>query len=251
MRSLLLLLVSAIFIICGTPVQAQMSESDFDIPYEWTTPDAWATKIFLKKVYNWLDPKYTEIPSESDRDMSHYASKCLVHFQNQGMYYWGDDCLKTVPSEFLESYKALEKWNIQKIKNSDTLWWLANVVTDIPQYSRSQLIAVKKYQDGFLFISSTYRSALKLDEYFFWFMRINEQERYTQVFMTRLAPEPSVQFNTYQKLYRDNNNNVYDYLSFHKDLKKSFNKNRFNNRWTQGVYGTFLEFIDSSTPAKQ
>jgi hypothetical protein len=72
--------------------------------------------------------------------------------------------------------------------------------------------------------------------------------------MAPIAPQDSSQEQAYNALYYVDSNpygaDWFDTTQFQKDLKKSFNKNRFNNKGTQDVYSQFLKFVDENTPVR-
>ena len=69
--------------------------------------------------------------------------------------------------------------------------------------------------------------------------------------MAPLAPAESSQYSKYANLYYvDDGLYSFDRSQFQKDLTKSFNKNRFNNKEIQEVYSQFLKFVDENTPTR-
>lgn len=268
MRSLLLLLVSAIFI-SGSSAYA------WDFPYEdpEIVPEEWSIHmnslqapvqisyqnpkvgdIFERTV--WLDIDASKINSWERLERNILIMQCVSDSNQGNTEKIKKQCIKKISDKIQNTASAIQSKNNMTLRRSISRGdfdWLHEAVLSGGNYNQSnQIVAIKKYQDGFLFISKENHDMAIW--FHFGFIRYNQSAKYLKIFMAPIAPQGSSQEQAYNTLYYVDSNpygsDWFDTNQFQKDLKKSFNKNRFNNKGTQEVYSQFLKFVDENTPTR-
>lgn len=244
MRSLLLLLVSAILMISVTGwVHAYDYTPEEDMSIRSTNiQGSQDVQIFEQDIFQ--DGTHDTL---TQRVNNAITSQCV-----QQRLLSRQECWNLVEQRIQTTMKAVKSKNSATLRRAIAQWnlyWL-NSATLWESESYSDIISIKRYQDGFLFISAT-DSEGDPSKYHFGYIRYNKEIDLLKVFMTAIAKEWSTQYNTYNDLYYvDREFTNFDKTQFQKDMIKSFQRNRFNNKGTQEVYSQFLKFVDENTPAR-
>ncbi len=244
MRSLLLLLASVIFIIQSIGwVHAYSYVSEEGIGIRYTNIQGSQDIPIFEQDISW--PNINDGWTLNIKNA--LISQCKLQRQLST-----NECQILVEQRIQSTLKAVRSKNSSTLRRAisqGNLYWL-NSATLWESDSYSDIISIKRYQDGFLFISATDYEG-DPSKYHFGYIRSNMAMSYLRVFMVPIAQEWSTQYNAYSDLYYiDQEFSDFDKDQFQKDLKKSFNKNRFNNKETQEVYSQFLKFVDENTPAR-
>ena len=168
---------------------------------------------------------------------------------------WNDEdgCRKTIMQELSSIYEIIKKQDIKKFREFPDFQYIdfGRIAMWHAPWKDMEMLSVRKYQDGFLFLSAPGRiGPVDINDHVFGFVRVNDRDGFIQIFMTQVAPEFSTQYNKYTQLYSYPEYWDYDLDSFQSDLIKSFKRNRFNNKGTQEVYSSFLRKVDESTQRK-
>ena len=168
---------------------------------------------------------------------------------------WSKDLAECdyITDSFKQAVEVIKKNNrllLRSEMKKGTFWFLDSFFTEWHWFQEFKIIETRNYQNGVLFLAvytnpGWQASDSWIDDY--WIGFIQHLPRYGEIKAQAfpIAPEGSLQYANYTSLYGSD-----DQWSFHKDIRRSFLRNRFGNKEVQKMYTRLLEYVDNNTPSK-